>query len=141
MVHKIPITARAPQPGDHVTVRSTSGDKWRHGIVMEDGTVATGATRVPWSEFGDSEYMVYVVVHDDDQRAMVLERASYVLERDSYCPVEAGTFFADCFHNEDSVFAAWCTQSDLDTGSVPPHSPFYNAKADGILCSSFKKSV
>lgn len=160
-LRKVPITATAPQPGDHVTVR-TGGDgdhTWRHGIVMGDGTVADGRTRQSWSAFGDSEYMVYVVAYsggddDDARRATACRRATWFLQKHHFC-----TWFQN-----DKGFAMWCsttwtsgstsgstsastsgshrgstsgsTRRDIDIDAMPlPRAEFYTQKAASILGS------
>jgi hypothetical protein len=147
-LRKVPITATAPQPGDHVTVRTGGhGDHtWRHGIVMGDGTVTDGRTRHSWSAFGDSEYMVYVVAYsggddDDARRATACRRATWFLQKHQ-------KHFCTWFQN-DKEFAMWCstpwtsgdtgshsasTSNKIDIDAMPlPRAEFYTQKAASIL--------
>ena len=61
-MRKVPITQRTPQPGNHLTTRTADGSAWRHGILLDNGTVRqTDGQAVSYAAFGSTGYMVYVV--------------------------------------------------------------------------------
>lgn len=141
-LRKVPITAIAPQPGDHVTVISGGGQTWRHGIVMDDGSVTDGRTRHSWSAFGNSEYMVFVVSYSGDsgaRRTTACHRAAWVLNTK-----KLQKYFCTWFQN-DKGFAMWCstawasgntggtgsTGGDIDALPLP-RAEFYEQKAASI---------
>lgn len=96
-VRKTPITACAPRPGDHLAVKCTK-DTWRHGIYVDDAMVVEcPGQSVTFADFGDSEYMVYVVEYRDleARRDTALVRVAWAAQHPAEIPCVNCANFCD----------------------------------------------
>ena len=146
---KIPITKVPPRAGDHLAVKfrvTANTFAWHHGIYMGQDTVIDhskkrGLTRRPYSEFGDSEFMVYVVEYEDDgkdstpRRQKAIQLASWTMKNAEKLPYKLLKGNCECL-------ATWCstgrfvTDMCFDTLHTQTSSTFYQEKS--LLQSIFR---
>jgi hypothetical protein len=146
---KTPITKSPPQPGDHLAVKFKLTENtyaWHHGIYMGNENVIDhskkrGLIQRPYSEFGDSEFMVFVIEYGESTADAAVRRCN-ALRLASWALANADKLPYKLLENNCECFATWCSTGryvSISTNMlhVVP-SKFYEEKSRVLLQSIFR---